>query len=231
MALWASNGQFITLLPIKNIAVLKLNQYGYSSNQRKWLTGFLVLLRKKIIECVMWAIRTIVEPIAKSMRLVVMSEPISRQTSIANNLGNWGNVIRDTGILGRIAFRVCPPAIRIGGGVFHSTKVSGCSTLIIVQLVDRPNHQQPECPNLWRNIRDTRSDRFPFGPSVVVVRKNGGWLPNWRKWAEGPWYWGILVRSATWVGVWTIEERESIIGSLSTSREIAKAKGNWTVTG
>ena len=41
--------------------------------KKNWLTGFLAFLREKIIECVMRAIRTIVEPIAKGMGLDIMS--------------------------------------------------------------------------------------------------------------------------------------------------------------
>ena len=192
------------------------------ANQRKWLTGFLILLRKKIVECVMRAIRTIVEPVAKCMRLVIMSELILAKQNIENNLGDWGNVIRNTGILGRIAFRVCPPAIRIGGGVVQPTKVPSSGTLIFERLVDRPNHQQWPDPNLWRNIRDFSSDRFPLGQSVAVVWKNSGWLPNLRKWAEGSCYWGIRVRSANCVGVWTTEERVS--NRINIKLKIAKAK-------
>ena len=59
-ALWASNGQFIMLLPMKNIAISTMNQWLLTKTKEEMrLTGFLVLLRKIIIECVMRAIRTI----------------------------------------------------------------------------------------------------------------------------------------------------------------------------
>jgi hypothetical protein len=96
----------------------------------------------------------------------------NQQTKFVINLRDRGNVIRDSGMLGHIAFGKCPPAIRIAGGVFQPSKVSGWGTLTIVQLVNRLNHQQ--CTNLWRNIRDSSANSVPFGPGVVVVWKQSG---------------------------------------------------------
>jgi hypothetical protein len=71
----------------KEHSYFKIELIWTFANQRKWLTGFLILLGKKIIECVMRAIWTIVEPIAKCTRLVIMSELIAKQ-NIENNLGD-----------------------------------------------------------------------------------------------------------------------------------------------
>ena len=43
------------------------------SQREEQLTSFLVLLRKKIIECIVRTIRAIVEPISKRVRLVCES--------------------------------------------------------------------------------------------------------------------------------------------------------------